>query len=389
MEVVFIVSFYHTLRTHATTKRRLQLRPVFTAAIALLLVFAFHVRPFPLHAQVIGGDNPLQAGYRLWSDPQFDIPLPAGWHPIEATWVAERLFFATPEPIDVSALLEDESHDLAGIIQVKIDALDANLRAIPLTELAEETVLSYRQILEEEGAFFQVVDVQTIGVGGHEGVVFETVQEDVRDHTLLVRTDDYLYEVRVMYAENLAEGYRPLADLVFSQFRLKKAVSTEDISVHSSPIGAVSLPSSWHMMTREGPIQQVYITRENLEEEGQYWAGASLIKLDQISAHFGLEEGAEIDPSTIYSRWFPSYVESVADSVFRLIRAEEISIQGRPSLVIELSLLDRGSGRFIQLVNVSTVIGESFYNATFEAPVEEYYQFQPVFQDAIESLLWR
>lgn len=328
---------------------------------------------------------PLQAqrGEATWNDPQVAFPLPAGWHVSETTWVAERLIFATPRPVDPQRLLRGEE-EVDALVQVKIDALDSTLAEIPLTELVGDLESRYR--MASGGASYSVVEMGLTRIDGKDAAILVTEQHGFRDYSVLVRTDEYLYEVRVAYRTSQEASYRDLPETILANLRIPPLSHSWETARRDTFLAAVDLPAAWHVHAVEGATPAVFFSEEPLEGNLDVRTGVSLVKVHHYAAAFGL---ASAEPAEAYRFWLGTLLAEAGKTDHRVLGAGEVRVGGVSSLYVELSYEDPQSGEHIQLINVSTARDGHFYNATFQAPVRRFYALRPMYLAALRSLTWK
>lgn len=321
--------------------------------------------------------------YSTWSDPQVAFPVPAGWYVSETTWVAERLIFATPLRVDPQRLLRGEA-EVDALIQVKIDALDSTLAQIPLTELIGDLETRYR--MASGGASYSVLQMGLTRLSGRDAAILVTEQQGFYDYSALVKSEEYLYEVRVAYRKNMESRYRDLPERVFTSLRVPELSQAWETTRRDTFLAALELPAGWHVRAVEGVVPAVFFTEEPLGEALQVGTGVSLVKVHNYAAAFGL---ASAEPAEAYRFWLGTLLAEAGRTAHRVLSAGEVRVGGVPSLFVELSYEDPQTGEHIQLINVSTARDGHFYNATFEAPVSRFYALRPMYIAAIRSLTWK
>lgn len=348
-----------------------------------LAALVWSLSPLPALAQQGGRD------LEIWSDPQIRLPIPQGWHRLEASWVAERILIATPVPVSASELFDGDEIDVPAIVHVKIDALDPLLQGMPLDKIADGMIEEHSTRLKEAQLEFEVLARGERRTGGRPSVAVTTRQDSTINHALFVRTQGYLYEVTLAYELEHAAVYEGLADQIFDGVELK-SIDAGSISMEprETLLARLAAPRGWHEHTVEGGLPQVVISKENtVSTGGRYRTGISLLKITEYRRAFNLSDSATLDD--VYGLWLQSYVSGMTGVPYRLLQAGEIVLDSGVSLLIEASFEDRAAGHFTQLFNVVTAVGDDFYIATFEAPVDEFYLLRPAYLESIAGLRWR
>jgi len=356
---------------------------LFAAAASLLIAALLWISSAcPGKAQAQGFD------LDVWRDPQVEIAVPTGWNRIEASWVAERMLIATPASVDPQAILSSSGLDVDAAIHVKIDALDPVLQQMPLEEIAEAMIHEVSERLKGEGLEFRVLGRGESTVGGTKGVIVSTRQGSMISHALLTRTDGYLFEVALTYEASEADRYQMLVQPVLGSVRFKEGTVQVPTEERTTLLARLRVPRGWHEYTEEGAVPQVVISREQLAQRGdRYHAGFSILKIADYRHVFNLSPQASLDE--VYAAWLEAYVRGMADSAYRLLQAGLLAHATGPSFLIEASFQDPLSGRYVQLFNLVTALGDDFYVAVYEAPVEEFYQLRQAYLDSISTIRWR
>lgn len=323
------------------------------------------------------------SSYTVWNDPQVSFPVPSDWYVAETTWIAERLIFATPRRIAPERLLRGEA-EVDALIQVKIDALDTTLAEIPLAELVADLETRYRTAAG--GAAYSVQQMGLTRIDGREAAILVTEQDGYRDYSVLLRSSEYLYEVRIAYRRSRQSLYGDLPERVLGSLRISEPANTWPTARRDSFLATLDLPASWQQRSVEGVTPAVFYTEEPLGEDLRVQTGVSLVKVHNYAAAFGLSSS---QPAEVYRFWLQRLLAEAEKSPHRVLHAAEVSIGGAPSLYIELSYEDAATGEHVQLINVSTARDGHFYNATFEGPVRRFYALRPMYLAAIASLRWK
>lgn len=322
-----------------------------------------------------------------WRDPQVEVALPAGWHRLETAWVAERILLATPSPVEANDVAALDALDVEAALHVKIDALDPVLQSLSLDAIADAMLQQLEERLRGSGLELQVIGRGETWVSGYEAVVVSTRQDTTVSHALLARTDRYLYEVALTYESAVADRYQVLVQPVLSSVRLKDGEGAPvALEEHSTLLGSLRAPAGWHPYAEEGNVPRVVISREPVQGEGsRYLAGVALLKLPGYRRQLPPDAGLE----AIYRSWLDAYVQAISETPYRLLNAGVVSHEAGPSLFIEASFQDGATGRFVQLFNLVTLVGDDFYIAVYEAPVEEFHLFRDAYLESLMSLRWR
>lgn len=328
---------------------------------------------------------------QVWQDPQVEFAHPPGWYRSEAAWVAERILIVTPSPlsVDPGELFAPVGLDVNAAIHVKIDALDPLLRELPLDEIAAALVEQVSEQLTGEGLEFQVLGLGQTTIDGHEAVIVTTRQDTMISHALLVRSEEYLYEVALTYDAAEADNYQTLVQPILASVKLKDGASASVLTEERTTLLArLRVPRQWHERTSEGAVPQVVISREALSGAGaRYQAGISLLKITGYRRALNLSP--QMSQEEVYDAWLRAYLEGLSGSSYRLVNAGLVEHAAGPSLLIELSFHDRASRRYVQLFNLVTALQDDLYIAVYEAPVEEFYRLRATYLDSIASIVWR
>lgn len=325
----------------------------------------------------------------IWSDPQLELPIPKGWHRLEAAWVAERILIATPTPVEQEELSSGAEIDVPAILHVKIDALDQVLAGMSLDEIASEVIAELSEQMQEAGLAFEVLRREETSTGAYEAYRLSTRRDETVHHSLFVRTRGHLYEVTVAYEAARAEEFERFVEPVFAGVEPRLIPSgTTPMEERETLLARLAAPRGWRLRTVEGALPQVVLSREDVDlSGGRFETGISLLKVSQFRRAFGLPATATVDD--MYALWLERYTASIGSLPHRLLQVVQIVIDAGPSLLIEASYRDPAGNRFAQLFNVVTAVGDDFYIATFEAPVEEFFLLRPAFLESIASLRWR
>lgn len=360
-------------------------RARFTIGAWISLVLTFLVASW----SPLAGAAQRETELEIWSDPQLRLPIPAGWHRLEATWIAERILIATPEPLGAEELFGADEVDVPAIVHAKIDALDPVLAQVPLDAIADALVDQLASQSEETGSAFDVLRREATSVGEYEAYRFGTRRGDTSHHSLFIRTKGHLYEVTVAFEVDRSQEYEGLVEAIFSGVEPQPVVAeTTPMEERETPLARLFAPQGWEPRTIEGSLPQVVLTKDDVDLlGGRYRTGISLLKVAQYRQAFDLPDAATV--ADLYDVWLQRYAASMAAMPHRLLQAVEIMIDAGPSLLIEASFEDPVLGHHAQLFNVVTAVGDDFYIATFEAPVDEFFLLRPVFLESIASLRWR
>ena len=210
-------------------------------------------------------------------------------------------------------------------MQVKIDALDIELAQLPLSELIRDLETRYR--LANGGARYSVRQMGLTQVDGRESAILVTEQDGFIDHSLLIRSAEYLYEVRVAYRRAQSYLYEDLPEQVIRSLRLPSLAETWQTRRRDTFLATLELPPSWHLRSVEGATPAVFLTEEPVSESLEVETGVSLIKVHNVAAAFGLPRG---EPTEAYRFWLQRLLGELQGGPYRLLNAAEIEVGASP-----------------------------------------------------------
>lgn len=179
----------------------------------------------------------------------------------------------------------------------------------------------------------------------------------------------------------------PLRKEVIASFKINESPPVPPLKPFKTNVATLRLPQEWHVIEYDEP-RQAFISREKVSSESDmFMVGTTLLVIPDISRVVGVPAG---DVRAIYEKWLSALARGYEnqDEDAQFLNVDTIVVDGVPSLLVEGSLYVGQISEVLQLLSVTTVKNNTLYNATFEAPVAEFYLYRPVFVRAIEDLVW-
>lgn len=320
-------------------------------------------------------------------DGQYTISIPSDWHIIDQALYGERIMFATAVPVSASEMLGASGVDVPSMLAVTVSRLPVSMQGQPLERYAAMVLDRYAELVHGAGRKFHVLQQPAPSVlSGSPAVRATFVQDDTMTVTAMVVRGGYMFRVDVSYKTTLAHKYESLVTDVLSSFTVADLPPMPNLITYATNVASVPMPRDWHQLDY-ARNHQAFVSREEIRSESDlFLVGVTMFAINDFARRYGTPPN---DIGRMYQLWLSALIQALetTDPNGQVLDVTLVRVDGIESLLFESTFLAH-TGEMIQTFSLTTVKGSTLYNATFEAPVDEFYLYRAAFLAAMSDMRW-